>query len=68
MGMTIRRSRSAFEAAMVNANCKLFEAIARWVVQDEGYLSMETLTNRIKELEAIESKQGIIPKELRNAR
>ena len=61
-----RRIRVHFEKAMENANCPLFEAIARWVIQDSGYKSMGALCNRIKQLEKIERERGIIPRELSN--
>lgn len=66
--MKIRRTRLHFEQAMQNANCPLFEAIARWVIQDDGYLSMDTLVARIKNLENLERRNGIIPPPLKNRR
>jgi len=64
--IVLRRTRAQFEQAMKNANCSLFEAIARWVLQDYNYLSMDILTKRIKELEERELKDGFISSLLRN--
>jgi hypothetical protein len=60
------RTRAHFEQAIKNANCPLFEQIARWVIQDEGYVSMNALVNRIKELESYEKQMGIIPSKVTN--
>lgn len=55
-----RRTREHFEEAMTNADCPLFEAIARWVIQDYGYKNMDVLVRRIKQLEATERNAGIV--------